>query len=80
MTRITSRISEEGTGTTHGMPSTDVNSNAAARTLIFTFLGRLKDKRGDSVCKGVFGGEWESARTKAKFTSSEPPTEVDLRR
>ena len=80
MSLITSRISEEGTGCTQGMPSTGVNSNVAALTLIFTSLGRSKDKRGLSVCEGVLGGDWESATIKVTLSSSESPIGVDLRR
>ncbi len=71
MSLITLRISSEGTGCTQGMPSTGVNSNAAALTLILTFFGRLNDKSGESVCSGVFGGEWESASIKTSFRSSD---------
>ena len=71
ISRIASRISSQGTGCTQGMPSTGVNSNAAALTLILMFVGRLNDRSGESVCNGVFGGEWESASKKTNFRSSE---------
>jgi len=66
----------------HAQPSTGINSNVAALTLIFTSLSRSKDKRGEYVCEGVLGvgGDWESATIKVTLSSSESPIGVDLRR